>query len=50
MAVDYFRYQRHEIAFVAFAPWDAARAKWFGYPTFLINRTGVSAEELNRRS
>ena len=47
MALDYFGYQRHEIAFVAFAPWDVAGAKWFGYPTFWINRAGVSPEELD---
>ena len=47
MALDYFGYQRHEIAFVAFAPWDVAGAKWFGYPTVWINRAGVSPEELD---
>ena len=47
MALDYFAYQRHEVAFLAFAPWDVAGAKWFGYPTFWINRAGVSPEELD---
>lgn len=38
--------QREEIAFAAFGGWDAAGAKWFGYPTFWVNRLGVPAEEL----
>jgi len=32
--------------FVAFAGWDVAGAKWFGYPTFWNNRTDAPAEEL----
>jgi len=35
-----------EILFAAFAGWDASGAKWFGYPTFWVNRTGAPAEEL----
>ena len=38
--------RREEIAFAAFGGWDAAGAKWFGYPTFWVNRLGVSTEEL----
>jgi len=30
----------------AFAGWDAAGAKWFGYPTFWVNRLGAPVEEL----
>lgn len=37
---------REEIAFAAFGGWDAAGAKWFGYPTFWVNRLGVAAEQL----
>ena len=37
---------RKEILFVAFAGWDAAGAKWFGYPTFWVNRLDSPAEEL----
>jgi len=37
---------RAEILFAAFAPWDAAGAKWFGYPTFWVNRLQQPAEEL----
>jgi 2-haloacid dehalogenase len=46
MALDAFMLQREEILFVAFAGWDAAGAKWFGYPTFWVNRLGLPAEEL----
>lgn len=35
-----------ESVFVAFAGWDAAGAKRFGYPTFWANRLGLPAEEL----
>jgi 2-haloacid dehalogenase len=38
--------RREEIAFAAFGGWDAAGAKWFGYPSFWVNRLGVAAEEL----
>jgi 2-haloacid dehalogenase len=41
-----FEYQREEIIFAAFAGWDAAGAKWFGYPTFWVNRLNLPAEEL----
>lgn len=37
---------REEIAFSAFGGWDAAGARWFGYPTFWVNRLGVPPEEL----
>ncbi len=46
MALDAFGLTREEIAFVAFAGWDAAGARWFGYPTFWVNRLGLPAEEL----
>jgi 2-haloacid dehalogenase len=35
-----------EIVFSAFGGWDAAGAKWFGYPTFWVNRLDVPAEVL----
>lgn len=38
--------QRHEIAFAAFGGWDAAGARWYGYPTYWVNRLNVPAEEL----
>ena len=46
MALTAFDCTREEIAFVASAGWDVAGAKWFGYPTFWVNRTELPAEEL----
>lgn len=46
MGVDAFGLRREEIVFVASAPWDAAGAKWFGYPTLWIDRVGSPPEEL----
>jgi 2-haloacid dehalogenase len=46
MAIDAFKLNREEILFVAFAGWDAAGAKFFGYPTFWVNRLNLPAEEL----
>ncbi|WP_205965208.1 haloacid dehalogenase type II [Paraburkholderia flava] len=46
MAVDAFGLQRDEIAFVAFAGWDAVGAKSFGYPTIWVNRMASPAERL----
>jgi 2-haloacid dehalogenase len=46
MALDAFGLARTEIAFVAFAGWDVAGAKWFGYPTYWANRSGVPADQL----
>jgi 2-haloacid dehalogenase len=34
------------ILFVASAGWDAAGAKWFGYPTYWVNRNGAAEEAL----
>jgi 2-haloacid dehalogenase len=46
MGVDAFKLKKEEIAFAAFAGWDAAGAKWFGYPTFWVNRLNAPVEEL----
>lgn len=46
MAMDAFKLPRAEILFVAFAGWDAAGAKSFGYPTYWVNRLGLPAEQL----
>jgi 2-haloacid dehalogenase len=46
MATNSFGLSREEIAFAAVGGWDAAGAKWFGYPTFWVNRAHSSAEEL----
>ena len=46
LGVDVLKLPRERIAFVAFAGWDVAGAKWFGYPTFWNNRQAVPAETL----
>jgi 2-haloacid dehalogenase len=46
MGVDAFNLKKEEIAFAAFAGWDAAGARWFGYPTFWVNRLNLPVEEL----
>ncbi len=46
LAVDSFKLKKEEIAFAAFAGWDAAGAAWFGYPTVWVNRINSPAEEL----
>ncbi len=46
MAIDAFGNSKEEILFVAFAGWDAAGAKAFGYPTFWVNRLNSPAERL----
>jgi 2-haloacid dehalogenase len=46
LATDQLRLRREEILFVAFAGWDVAGAKWFGYPTFWVNRLSAPKEEL----
>jgi 2-haloacid dehalogenase len=47
MGLDAFKLKKEEIAFAAFAGWDAAGAKWFGYPTFWVNRSSAPVEELS---
>jgi 2-haloacid dehalogenase len=46
MATNSFGLRREEIAFAAIGGWDAVGAKWFGYPTFWVNRAHSAAEEL----
>jgi 2-haloacid dehalogenase len=46
LGVDALELKRKEILFAAFAGWDAAGAKLFGYPTFWVNRLKLPAEEL----
>src|SRR5262249_47750130 len=46
MGPDAFALEREQILFVASASWDVAGAKWFGYPTLWLNRTGAAGEEL----
>lgn len=47
LAVNRLRLKKQEIGFVAFAGWDAAGAKKFGFPTFWVNRAGSPTEHLN---
>ena len=47
LAVKHLHLRKEEIGFVAFAGWDAAGAKTFGYPTFWVNRLKTPAEELD---
>lgn len=49
MAADAFALPREQILFVAFAGWDAAGAKSFGYPTFWVNRLDLPVERLGVR-
>ncbi len=46
LGVDTLRLPKEEILFVAFAGWDVAGAKWFGYPTYWVNRMNAPREEL----
>ncbi len=46
MGVDAFGLKRDQILFAAFAGWDAAGAKTFGYPTYWVNRENQPSEEL----
>lgn len=46
LGVDILSLKREEIVFAPFAGWDMAGAKWFGYPTFWVNRARFQAEEL----
>ena len=47
MAVDAFGLKPEEIVFAAFAGWDAAGAKWFGFPTIWVNRLNAPVEQLS---
>lgn len=46
LGTDQLKLKKEEILFVAFAGWDVAGAKWFGYPTYWVNRLNSPAEEL----
>jgi 2-haloacid dehalogenase len=45
LGIDHLKLKKDEILFAAFAGWDACGAKWFGYPTYWVNRQGSPAEE-----
>jgi 2-haloacid dehalogenase len=46
LGMDTLKLEKEEILFAAFAGWDASGAKWFGYPTFWVNRQVAPVEEL----
>jgi 2-haloacid dehalogenase len=46
MATDSLGLRADQILFAAFAGWDVAGAKWFGFPTFWVNRNKATEEEL----
>ncbi|HUJ28382.1 MAG TPA: haloacid dehalogenase type II [Myxococcales bacterium] len=46
LGVDALGLRKSEVLFAPSAGWDAAGARWFGYPTFWVNRLAVPAEEL----
>jgi 2-haloacid dehalogenase len=46
LGVDALGVPKERILFVAFAAWDVAGAKWFGYPTFWTNRLHAQPEQL----
>lgn len=47
MAIDKLKLKKEEILFVPFASWDMAGAKWFGYPTFWVNRLNTAMDNLD---
>ena len=47
LAIDAYRLKKSEILFVAFAGWDVAGAKWFGYPTYWVNRMNLQLDILD---
>ena len=50
LGVDLLKTPKERIVFVAFAGWDVAGAKWFGYPTFWNNRQSAPSEALGVRA
>jgi 2-haloacid dehalogenase len=46
LGLDALKLARRQALFVAYAGWDAAGAKSFGYPTFWVNRLKQPPEEL----
>lgn len=50
MGIDAFGLPKENIAFAAFAGWDAAGASWFGYPTIWVNRLTAPEENLGTKT
>jgi 2-haloacid dehalogenase len=47
MGIKASHFNKDEILFAAFAAWDVVGAKWFGYPTYWVNRGNTLPEELD---
>lgn len=47
MVIDKLKFRKEEILFAPFAGWDMAGAKWFGFPTFWVNRSNDPLEKLD---
>ena len=47
LGINTLKLLKEDVLFAAFAGWDAAGAKWFGYPTYWVNRAGQPAEQLD---
>lgn len=47
MGIEAFGIPKENIGFAAFGGWDAAGAKWFGYPTVWVNRLETPIEKLD---
>lgn len=47
MGIGELKLKKEEILFVPFASWDMAGAKWFGYPTFWVNRLNAITDKLD---
>lgn len=50
MGVKALNCKKEEILFAAFAGWDVVGARWFGYPTYWVNRAGAPLEELDAKT
>jgi 2-haloacid dehalogenase len=46
LGLDRLKLSKQDVLFAAFAGWDAAGARTFGYPTMWVNRTHQPTEEL----
>lgn len=49
MGMDALNLKKEEILFVAFAGWDMAGSKWFGYPTYWVNRLNSPLDNLDAK-
>ena len=47
MALEQPKLEKEEVLFAPFAGWDMTGAKWFGFPTFWVNRSNDPIEKLD---